>query len=260
MAYQNLLVDNKERVLYITINRESKLNALNAATLAELHTALTNAFADETIGGIIITGAGPKAFVAGADIAEFADLDVEGGRKLAVDGHTKIFDLIENAGKPIIAAINGFALGGGLELAMACHIRIASNNAKMGLPEVSLGLIPGYGGTQRLTNLVGKGKALEMIMTADMITAADAYQSGLVNHVVTPEELIPKAEEILQKILSRAPLAIAAAIKAVNAAGLNNSNGYETEIAEFAKCFGTDDFKEGISAFLEKRKSAFKGE
>ncbi|MDB5005463.1 MAG: enoyl-CoA hydratase [Mucilaginibacter sp.] len=259
MAYQNLLVDNKERVLYITINRESKLNALNAATLGELHTALTNAFADETVGGIIITGAGPKAFVAGADIAEFADLDVEGGRKLAVDGHTKIFDLIENAGKPVIAAINGFALGGGLELAMACHIRIASDNAKMGLPEVSLGLIPGYGGTQRLTNLVGKGKALEMIMTADMITAADAYQSGLVNHVVTPEELIPKAEEILQKILSRAPLAIAAAIKAVNAAGLNNGNGYETEIAEFAKCFGTDDFKEGVSAFLEKRKSAFKG-
>ena len=259
MDYQNLLVDNKERVLYITINRESKLNALNAATLAELHAALTYAFADEKVGGIIITGAGPKAFVAGADIAEFADLDVEGGRKLAIDGHTKIFNLIENAGKPVIAAINGFALGGGLELAMACHIRIASDNAKMGLPEVSLGLIPGYGGTKRLTRLVGKGKALEMIMTADMITAADAYQFGLVNHVVTPEELIPKAEEILQKIINRAPLAIAAAIKAINAAGQNDVNGYETEIAEFAKCFGTDDFKEGVSAFLEKRKPSFKG-
>jgi enoyl-CoA hydratase len=259
MDYQNLLVKNKERVLYITINRESKLNALNKDTLAELHIALTNAFADGTVGGIIITGAGPKAFVAGADIAEFAGLDVKGGRKLAVDGHTKIFDLIENAGKPVIAAINGFALGGGLELAMACHIRIASDNAKMGLPEVSLGLIPGYGGTQRLTNLVGKGKALEIIMTADMISAADAHQFGLVNHVVTPEELMPKAEEILQKILSRAPLAIAAAIKAINATGRNDINGYETEIEEFAKCFGTDDFKEGVSAFLEKRKSAFKG-
>lgn len=259
MTYQNLLVDNKERVLYITINRESKLNALNKDTLAELHTALTNAFADETVGGIIITGAGPKAFVAGADIAEFENLNVEDGRKLAVDGHTKIFDLIENAGKPVIAVINGFALGGGLELAMACHIRIASNNAKMGLPEVSLGLIPGYGGTQRLTNLVGKGKALEMIMTADMITAADAYQFGLVNHIVSQDELIPKAEEILQKILSRAPLAIAAAIKAINASGRNDINGYETEIAEFAKCFGTDDFKEGVSAFIEKRKSVFKG-
>jgi enoyl-CoA hydratase len=260
MTYQNLLTERKERILYITINRESKLNALNKDTLAELHNAIVNAFADAEVGGIILTGAGPKAFVAGADIAEFAGLDINGGRELAQQNQTSVFNLIENGPKPVIAAINGFALGGGLELAMACHIRIASDNAKMGQPEVTLGLIPGYGGTQRLTALVGKGKSLEMIMTADMITAAEAVQAGLVNHVTTPEGLLPKAEEILQKILSRAPLAIAAAIKAVNAAGQNNVDGFATEIEEFGKCFGTTDFKEGVSAFLEKRKSTFKGQ
>ncbi|MDB5117769.1 MAG: enoyl-CoA hydratase [Mucilaginibacter sp.] len=258
MAYQNLLIDHKERIVYVTINRESKLNALNKLTLAELHTALTDAFADATIGGVIITGAGPKAFVAGADIAEFEGLGIDGGRELSTEGHTKVFNLIENGNKPVIAAINGFALGGGLELAMACHIRIASANAKMGLPEVTLGLIPGYGGTQRLTRLIGRGKALEMIMTADMIDATEAHQLGLVNHVTTPEDLLAKAEEILQKILTRAPLAIAAAITAVNAAGHNDINGFETEIEEFAKCFDTNDFKEGVSAFLQKRKPDFK--
>jgi len=257
MTYQNLLIDHKERISYITINRESKLNALNKITITELHSAITAALADESIGGVIITGAGPKAFVAGADIAEFADLDIKGGRKLARNAQTNVFNLIENSGKPIIAAINGFALGGGLELAMACHIRIASDNAKMGQPEVTLGLIPGYGGTQRLTQLIGKGKALELIMTADMITAAEAHQLGLVNHVVSQPDLIAKAEEILQKILSRAPLAIAAAITAVNVAG--RINGFKTEIEEFAKCFGTDDFKEGVAAFLQKRKTEFKG-
>jgi enoyl-CoA hydratase len=259
MTYPNLLIDRKERILYITINRESKLNALNKATLAELHNAFTNAFADAEVGGIILTGAGPKAFVAGADIAEFAGLDIKGGHDLAQENHTQVFNLIANGSKPVIAAVNGFALGGGLELAMACHIRIASDNAKMGLPEVSLGLIPGYGGTQRLTALVGKGKTLEMIMTADMITAADALQAGLVNHVTSPEGLLPKTEEILQKILSRAPLAIAAAIKAVNAANQNKVDGFATEIEEFSKCFGTADFKEGVAAFLEKRKSTFAG-
>jgi enoyl-CoA hydratase len=258
MAYQNLLIDHKERIVYVTINRESKLNALNKLTLAELHTALTDAFADATIGGVIITGAGPKAFVAGADIAEFEGLGIDGARELSTEGHTKVFNLIENGNKPVIAAINGFALGGGLELAMACHIRIASANAKMGLPEVTLGLIPGYGGTQRLTRLIGRGKALEMIMTADMIDATEAHQLGLVNHVTTPEDLLAKAEEILQKILTRAPLAIAAAITAVNAAGHNDINGFETEIEEFAKCFDTNDFKEGVSAFLQKRKPDFK--
>jgi len=187
-------------------------------------------------------------------------VDVAGGREIAREGHTKIFDLVENGGKPVIAAINGFALGGGLELAMACHIRIAADTAKMGLPEVTLGLIPGYGGTQRLTRLVGKGKAMEMIMTGDMVTAAEAHQLGLINQVTTTENLLPAAEALLQKILTRAPLAIAAAITSINAAGRNNVNGFETEIEEFAKCFGTADFKEGITAFLQKRKPGFKGE
>jgi enoyl-CoA hydratase len=259
MGFENILVENKGRIQYITISRESKLNALNQFTLCELNEAFTAAFADNNIGGIIITGAGAKAFVAGADIAEFEGQDAEGGRRIARDGQNIVFDLIANGNKPVIAAINGFALGGGLELAMACHIRIASDNAKMGLPEVSLGLIPGYGGTQRLTQLVGRGKALEMIMTADMITTVDALKFGLVNHVVSPEELLPKAEEILNKILTRAPLALAAAIRAVNAADKDGVNGFETEIEEFAGCFRTEDFKEGVAAFLEKRKAEFKG-
>jgi enoyl-CoA hydratase len=182
MVFQNLLIENKERIRYIIINRESKLNALNKDTLAELHTAIDEAFSNLTVGGIIITGAGQKAFVAGADIAEFAGLGADEGRQLARRGQTTVFDLIENGNKPVIAAVNGFALGGGLELAMACHIRVASDNAKMGLPEVTLGLVPGYGGTQRLPQLVGKGKALEMIMTADMITAAEAHQYGKCRH------------------------------------------------------------------------------
>jgi len=259
MAYQNLLIEHKERIQYIIINREAKLNALNRETLAELHDALTDAFGNPQVGGLIITGAGLKAFVAGADIAEFAHFNVDEGRELSQNGHTKVFNLIENGNKPVIAAINGFALGGGLELAMACHIRIASENAKMGLPEVTLGLIPGYGGTQRLTALVGKGKAFEMIMTADMITAAEAYQFGLVNHVVPQDALLPKAEELLSKMLLRAPLALASAIKAVNAAAKHNVNGFEIEIAEFGKCFGTADLQEGVAAFLQKRKPVFKG-
>jgi enoyl-CoA hydratase len=259
MTYQNLLIERKERIQYITINRETKLNALNKVTLAELHNALTGAFQDPQVGGLIITGAGPKAFVAGADIAEFENLDVNGGRELSREAHTKVFDLIENGNKPVIAAINGFALGGGLELAMACHIRVAAETAKMGQPEVTLGLIPGYGGTQRLTQLVGKGKALELILTADMITAAEALQLGLVNHVVIAEDLLSKAEEILNKILLRAPLAIASAITAVNASSKSDINGFETEIDEFSKCFATEDFKEGVAAFLQKRKPDFKG-
>lgn len=260
MNFQNILVENKERIQYITINREAKLNALNKATLAELHKALFDAFQNPLVGGIIITGAGQKAFVAGADIAEFSGIDCDKGRELARVGHTSVFDLIENGSKPVIAAINGFALGGGLELAMACHIRIASENAKMGLPEVTLGLIPGYGGTQRLTRLVGRGKALEMILTADMITAADGFQFGLLNYVVPQDNLMVKAEELLNKILLRAPLAVSSAITAVNAVSTAGLNGFEVEIEEFAKCFTTADLQEGISAFLQKRKPAFKGE
>jgi len=260
MPFQNLLIENKERIQYIIINRESKLNALNKETLAELHTALVEAFQNISVGGIIITGAGQKAFVAGADISEFAGVDAEGGGAIARSGQTTVFDLIENGNKPVIAAVNGFALGGGLELAMACHIRIASDNAKMGLPEVTLGLIPGYGGTQRLTRLVGKGKAMEIIMTADMVTAAEAYQYGLVNHVVSQDDLLTKAEEVLNKILSRAPLAIASAIKAVNSVAKIGVNGFDVEIDEFSKCFATKDLQEGISAFLGKRKADFKGE
>ncbi|RFZ83007.1 enoyl-CoA hydratase [Mucilaginibacter terrenus] len=259
MAYENLLTEQKDRILYITINRESKLNALNRQTLQELNKAITAAIADQSVGGIIITGAGNKAFVAGADIAEFAGVDQQGGTAIAREGQSNVFDLIANSGKPIIAAVNGFALGGGLELAMACHIRIASDNAKMGLPEVTLGLIPGYGGTQRLTQLVGRGKALEMILTADMVTAEQALQSGLVNAVVPQTELLAKAEEMTAKILSRAPLALAAAIRSVNAAATDGVNGFETEITEFGQCFSTADFKEGVDAFLNKRKPLFTG-
>lgn len=258
--FENLLIHIDENIEFIIINRAAKLNALNKATLAELHTALYDAFNNERVGGIIITGAGEKAFVAGADIVEFASFDSSKGEEMARKGHTNVFDMIENSSKPVIAAINGFALGGGLELALACHIRIASDNAKMGLPEVTLGLIPGYGGTQRLAKLIGRGRALEMILTGDMITAQDAHQFGLVNHIVTADNLLSEAEILVKKILSRAPLAVAAAIKTVNASGQNNGiNGFELEIKEFAKCFDTEDFKEGVSAFLEKRKPDFKG-
>ena len=259
MAYLNLLIERKDRIEYIIINREAKLNALNRETLAELHQAFTEAFKSPEVGGIIITGAGPKAFIAGADISEFVGMDVDHGKQLAQEGQTRVFNLVENGPKPVIAAVNGFALGGGLELAMACHIRIASQNAKMGLPEVTLGLIPGYGGTQRLTNLVGKGKAMEMIMTADMVTATEALQLGLVNHVTENDALITKAEEILKKILLRGPFAIASAITAVNAATNSGVNGIETEINEFSNCFGTEDFKEGVNAFLNKRPAVFTG-
>lgn len=255
----NLLFENSNQILTITINRESKLNALNKETLSELHDTLANAFADSGTRGIIITGAGPKAFIAGADISEFSAYSVDEGKQLAKDGQTNVFDFIENGSKPVIAAINGFALGGGLELAMACHLRIASSGAKMGLPEVSLGLIPGYGGTQRLAQLIGKGRALEMIMTAEMVSAAEAHRTGLVNHVVEPEQLLAKAKEILGKIISRSPFAVSSAIKAVNAGFADGKNGYAVEIEEFSRCFGSEDFKEGVDAFLNKRPADFTG-
>lgn len=260
MTYENILLDINNEILLIVINRENKLNALNKATLAELHFAVSGAQTDDTVGGIIITGAGEKAFVAGADISEFALFNEEEGKMLSQEGHHKVFDVIANSSKPVIAAINGFALGGGLELALACHIRIASGNAKMGLPEVSLGLIPGYGGTQRLTELIGKGKAMEMILTADMIDTEQALNYGLVNKVVAQENLMLSCEEMMAKILSRSPKAISAAIVSINAALEKTQNGYTTEIEEFGKCFGNKDFIEGVSAFLEKRKPIFKRE
>lgn len=259
MTYQQLLVDLKSNILYITINRPNKLNALNKEVLSELAHAISSAQIDKEVSAILLTGAGEKAFVAGADISEFQSYNLEEGKQLAKDGHDHVFNAIENSNKPVIAAINGFALGGGLELAMACHIRIASDNAKLGLPEVTLGLIPGYGGTQRLAQLVGKGLAFEMIFTADMINAEKAQQIGLVNHVVPQNDLLAKAEEILEKIKQRAPLALASAVKAINAGFKPNTDGFQTEIDEFGNCFDTNDFKEGTTAFLEKRKAKFTG-
>ena len=258
MAYQNLISEIKENILHITINREKALNALNRATLTELADVVEFANKTAEVKGVILTGTGEKAFVAGADIKEFSDYTSEQGEYLARTGQHTVFDAIEKSPKLFIAAINGFALGGGLELAMACHIRVASENAKLGLPEVTLGLIPGYGGTQRLTQLVGRGKAIELIATAGMITAAEALNIGLVNHVVAQPALLAKAEEILNLVKQRAPLAIAAAIRAVNAA-TNEPNGFDVEITEFGKCFETKDFKEGVSAFIDKRKAVFKG-
>lgn len=259
MTYQNILSELKEQILYLTINRAQKLNALNKDTLTELADAISFAANTPDVRGVILTGAGEKAFVAGADISEFSDYNGAQGEALARNGQDSVFNAIEACPKPVVAAINGFALGGGLELALACHIRIAADHAKLGLPEVTLGLIPGYGGTQRLTQVVGKGRAIELIATADMISAELAEKIGLVNYVVPQQELIAKAEELLNKIKMRAPLAIAAAIKAVNSNQAFGVDGFETEIKEFGMCFNTEDFKEGTTAFLEKRKPMFSG-
>jgi len=256
----NILTSTENRVLTITINRPDKLNALTTATIQELHYTLHGAATDKNIGAIVITGSGEKAFVAGADITEFSNFTALQGEALSRNGHTLLFDFIENYNKPVIAAINGFALGGGLELALCCHIRIASNNAKMGFPELNLGVIPGYGGTQRLAQLVGKGKAMELILTTDMLTADEALKLNLVNHITTKEDLLLKAYEIAAKIISKSPRATATAIKAINANYNHALNGYEVEIVEFGKCFDTSDFKEGVGAFLEKRKPNFLGE
>jgi len=257
MSFNNILLEIDDKLAYITINRPKKLNALNKETIAELHEAFAELDLNDTIRVIILTGSGDKAFVAGADISEFADFDVANGAKLSKQGHETLYDFIENLSTPVIAAINGFALGGGLELAMACHFRVASDNAKMGLPEVSLGVIPGYGGTQRLPQLVGKGKAMEMIMTASMITASDAQENGLVNYVVSQDELIPLCEKLAKRISFNSGTAISAAIKAVNANFKDGINGFDVEVEQFGNCFGTDDFEEGTTAFLEKRKPNF---
>ena len=259
MQYQNLLVESDSNVSLITINRPSKLNALNKATIEELHLAFKVLEEDKATKVIVLTGSGEKAFVAGADISEFSNFSKEEGARLALEGQRQLFDFVENLSKPVIAAVNGFALGGGLELAMSCHFRVASHNARMGLPEVSLGVIPGYGGTQRLPQLIGRGRAMEMILTAGMIDAARALEYGLVNQVVEQEHLLDLCEKLASRISKNSPVAIGYAIKAVNA-GFNNSiNGFKTEIEAFGSCFGTADFKEGTEAFLEKRKADFPG-
>jgi enoyl-CoA hydratase len=259
MSYNNILEEIENNILTLTINRPKKLNALNRETIQELHNALKEARSNDEVKVIILTGSGEKAFVAGADISEFADFSPKEGKRLAADGQEKLFSYVANFPKPIIAAVNGFALGGGLELAMAAHFRIASDNAKMGLPEVSLGVIPGYGGTQRLPQLVGKGRAMEMIMTAGMIDANQALQYNLVNHVTEQKELLELAEELAGKMMKNSMVAIAASIKSINANYEAGVNGFETEIQEFGRSFGTDDFKEGTSAFLNKRKADFLG-
>lgn len=259
MKYETLLCDRRDRIAFVTINRPDKLNALNAQAKSELQQLFLDIQHDAEIDVVIVTGAGEKAFVAGTDIKELADLDEQKGR-LFSEGGQDVFNLIENLGKPVIAAVNGYALGGGAELVLACHVRIASDNAKFGQPEVNLGIIPGYGGTQRLARLVGKGRALELILTGESIDAQEAYRIGLVNKVVTLPELMKSAETMAQKIIGKGQVAVRLALKAVNATqefSLASGQTFEAEL--FGRCCASEDFKEGTSAFLEKRKPAFKG-
>ncbi|HEY4612823.1 MAG TPA: enoyl-CoA hydratase-related protein [Bacteroidota bacterium] len=258
MNYQTLLYETKSGVGYLTINRPAKLNALNALAKQELAQLLDTVKHDANTHVIIITGAGEKSFVAGTDIGELAGLDAETGKLFAIGGQ-EVFDCIENLGKPVIAAVNGYALGGGCELALACHIRVASENAKFGQPEVNLGIIPGYGGTQRLARLVGKGRAMELILTGDQIDAQEALRIGLVNKVVPLSELMKTAESIAQKIASKGQVAVRLALKAVNITDETNlTDGLALEASLFGVCCSSDDFKEGTKAFLEKRKPVFK--
>lgn len=260
MQFNTILFEVENNICIITINRPDKLNALNKTVFTELAAAFDKIYSNTNIKSVIITGAGPKAFVAGADISEFAGLITIDAMALSKRGQD-IFFQIENCPKPVVAAVNGFALGGGCELAMACHFRLCSENAKFGQPEVNLGLVPGYGGTQRLTQLVGKGKSMELQMSSTMLSATEALEKGLVNYVCTAEDLLPKTKEILQNINSKAPVAIAQIINCVNAAVNNNGtdSGYEKEVKAFGICFETEDAKEGTTAFLEKRKAVFTG-
>ncbi len=255
--YKTILTSLQSGILTVTINRPDKLNALNKDVMSDLESVTKEIEDNKAVRGAILTGSGQKGFVAGADISEFIGLTGGEGMDLARKGQ-EIFFKIETCSKPIVAAVNGFALGGGCELAMACHFRIASENAKFGQPEVNLGLIPGYGGTQRLVQLIGKGRALELLMTGNMIDAPTALQYGLVNYVVPQEELLNKTTSILETIISKAPLAISRCITAANAV-FSQKNGYEIELEAFGDCFDTDDMKEGTAAFLEKRKPDFKG-
>ena len=256
--YQSLLTTLENGIFTITINRPDKLNALNKTVMKELNEVMDEVYDNATIRSVILTGAGQKAFVAGADISEFVGLNAAEGMELARKGQ-QIFFRIENCPKPVVAAVNGFALGGGCELAMSCHFRIASENAKFGQPEVNLGLMPGYGGTQRLVQLVGKGRAMEYLMTGNPMDASTALQFGLVNYVVPIDELVNKTKSILEIINTKAPIAIAKSIQAANAVFDNEKNGFDLEIDCFGECFETQDMKEGTKAFLEKRKPAFTG-
>jgi enoyl-CoA hydratase len=258
MPYETLLTSLDNGICTITINRPDKLNALNKTVIEELSAAIDEVYQNKEIRCAIITGAGQKAFVAGADITEFLSLNANGGAALAQKGQEMVFTKIELCPKPIIAAVNGFALGGGCELAMACHFRLASEHAKFGQPEVNLGLIPGYGGTQRLTQLVGKGKAMELMMTAHMIDANEAKQLGLVNHVTASESLLNQTKNILEIIMTKGPNAVGKVIAAVNTFYNNSKDGFAEEVTLFGDCFGTDEMKEGVSAFLEKRKANFR--
>lgn len=256
--YPTLLTLLENGILTLVINRPDKLNALNKQVFDDLNSALDEIATKDTVKSVIITGSGSKAFVAGADITEFSGLNKTEAMALAKRGQDT-FARIENSSKPIVAAINGFALGGGCELAMSCHFRVAAENAKFGQPEVNLGLIPGYGGTQRLVQLIGKGKAMELLMSAHLIDAAEAKTLGLVNYVTTPETLLEHTKKILEVINSKAPLAVAGCIKAANAVYDETKDGYAVEIEEFGNAFATEDMKEGVSAFLEKRKASFTG-
>lgn len=258
MAYNNILYTVEQQICIITINRPDKLNALNKETIAEVGQAIAAAQQDDQVRGVILTGAGSKAFIAGADIAEFSSFNLAQGMELSAHGH-HVFNSVEHCRKPVIAAVNGFALGGGCELAMACHMRVAAENAKFGQPEVKLGLIPGYGGTQRLPQLIGKGKAMELLMSADMIDANEAYRLGLVNYVVPADQLMDKCREILNKIAAQAPVAVAEIVRTVNAFYDKEKDGFKEEVERFGACFTTEDFKEGTDAFLNKRKAAFTG-
>ena len=257
MTYKHLLIEKQDRIAWININRPTKLNALNGEVLEELHAAFSAIKADEEVRVVVLTGSGEKAFVAGADIAEFAQFDVTEGESLAKKGQDLVFDFIANMTKPVIAAVNGFALGGGLELALSCHIRIASTNARMGLPETSLGVIPGYGGTQRLAQLIGRGRATELILTCRMMGAEEALHTGLVSRVVPQEELLATAAEMGGKIMNNSSNAIAYALQSIAAGYEEGVDGFDVEIAHFGNCFGHLEFKEGTQAFLEKRKANY---
>jgi len=259
MNFENILLDKKNSIAYITVNRPKVLNALNMATMEELRAAFTDAKNDSSIRVVIMTGSGEKAFIAGADIGELAKQDAVSGKEYTHRGQS-VLDLIENLGKPVIACINGFALGGGCEIAMACTMRFASDNAKLGQPEVKLGIIPGYGGTQRLPRLVGKGMAMQLVLAGEMITAEEACRIGLVNEVTKPGELIPRAEAIAQKIIANAPLAVQYAMEAVNKGmEMTLPEGLYLEALLFSVACATEDKNEGTKAFLEKRAAQFKG-